>query len=71
MFVALLNGLRLDMTAVKNAIALDYSNGLAKGSVNKIKVIKRVMFARCGNDLLRAKVLRLEARRSSVATSTN
>ena len=65
---AFLNGLRLDMTAVKNAIALDYNNGLAEGSVNKIKVIKRVMFGRCGNDLLRAKVLRLEARRSSVTT---
>lgn len=68
---AFLNGLRLDMTAVKNAIALDYSNGLAEGSVNKIKVIKRVMFGRCGNDLLRAKVLRLEARRLSVSFSTN
>lgn len=68
---AFLNGLRLDMTAVKNAIALDYNNGLAEGSVNKIKVIKRVMFGRCGNDLLRAKVLRLEARRSSVITQTN
>lgn len=68
---AFLNGLRLDMTAVKNAIALDYSNGLAEGSVNKIKVIKRVMFGRCGNDLLRAKVLRLEARRSSLTASTN
>lgn len=65
---AFLNGLRLDMTAVKNAIALDYNNGLAEGSVNKIKVIKRVMFGRCGNDLLRAKVLRLEARHSSVTT---
>ena len=66
-----LNGIRLDMTAVKNAIALDYNNGLAEGSVNKIKVIKRIMFGRCGNDLLRAKVLRLEARHSSVVTSAN
>ena len=40
--------------------------GKRKGSVNKIKVIKRVMFGRCGDDLLRAKVLRLEARRSSL-----
>ena len=59
------------MAAVKNAIALDYNNGLAEGSVNKIKVMKRVMFGRCGNDLLRAKVLRLEARRSSLTASTN
>ena len=66
-----LNGLRLDIVAVKNAIALDYNNGLAEGSVNKIKVIKRVMFGRCGNDLLRAKVLRLEARRSPVAICIN
>ena len=68
---AFLNGLRLDMTAVKNAIALDYNNGLAEGSVNKIKVIKRIMFGRCGDDLLRAKVLRLEARRSSVTIRAN
>lgn len=68
---AFLNGLRRDMTAVKNAIALDYNNGPAEGSVNKIKVIKRVMFGRCSDDLLRAKVLRLEARRSSVTTHTN
>ena len=66
-----LNGLRRDMTAVKNAIALDYNNGLAEGSVNKIKVIKRTMFGRCSNDLLRAKVLRLEARRPSASTSAN
>ncbi|WP_434511219.1 transposase [Desulfitobacterium sp. AusDCA] len=39
-----INGLRSDISAVKNAIIYDYSNGLAEGSVNKLKVIKRVMY---------------------------
>ena len=34
----------LDIDAVKNGIKYDYNNGLAEGSVNKIKVIKRVAF---------------------------
>ncbi len=57
------NGLKNDITAVKNAIALEYNNGLAEGSVNKIKVIKRIMYGRNKFDLLRNKVLLLEARK--------
>lgn len=34
-----------------------YNNGLAEGSVNKIKVIKRVMYGRNSFELLKAKVL--------------
>ena len=45
--------------------------GLAEGSVNKIKVIKRIMYGRCGHDMLRAKMLRLEARHSYVMLPTN
>ena len=30
----------------KNGISLSYNNGLAEGSVNKIKVIKRIMYGR-------------------------
>ena len=51
------NGIRIDINAVKNGIKLKYNNGLAEGSVNKIKVIKRIMYGRNSFDLLKAKVL--------------
>ena len=50
-------GIKLDYNAVKNAIELPYSNGLAEGSVNKIKVIKRIMFGRCSFTMLKIKTL--------------
>ena len=46
-----------DLTAVKNGITEQYNNGLAEGSVNKIKVIKRIMYGRNSFELLKAKVL--------------
>jgi transposase len=52
-----INGINRDIEAVKNAIIYKYSNGLAEGTVNKIKVIKRIMYGRCGFDLLKRKVL--------------
>ena len=52
-----INGVRKDINAVKNGISLPYNNGLAEGSVNKIKVIKRIMYGRNSFDLLKAKVL--------------
>lgn len=51
------NGISRDLAAVKNAILLDYSNGLAEGSVNRLKVIKRIMYGRCSFSLLRNKLL--------------
>ena len=57
------NGIRQDLAAVKKAIELDYNNGLAEGSVNKIKVIKRIMYGRNSFQLLKGKVLRLELKR--------
>jgi predicted transcriptional regulator len=51
------NGLIRDIDAVKNAITYTYSNGLAEGSINKIKVIKRIMYGRCTFNTLRSKVL--------------
>jgi len=51
------NGVRKDITAVKNGIDFQYNNGLAEGSVNKIKVIKRIMYGRNSFELLKAKVL--------------
>lgn len=51
------NGIRIDINAVKNGIKLKYNNGFAEGSVNKIKVIKRIMYGQNSFDLLKAKVL--------------
>ena len=50
-------GLLKDLQAIKNGITYPYNNGLAEGSVNKIKVIKRIMYGRSSFDLLKAKVL--------------
>lgn len=54
---AFVNGVRKDIVAVKNGIICKYNNGLAEGSVNKIKVIKRTMYGRNSFELLKAKVL--------------
>lgn len=50
-------GLISDLEAVKNAIRYDYNNGLAEGSITKIKLIKRIMYGRNSFELLKAKVL--------------
>ncbi len=42
---------------------MDYNNGLAEGSVNKLKVVKRIMFGRNSFKLLKIKLLRLELKR--------
>lgn len=52
-----INGLKNDISAVKNGIKYSYNNGLAEGSVNKIKLIKRVMYGRNSFLLLKAKLL--------------
>lgn len=57
------NGIERDIDAIKNAITYSYNNGLAEGSVNKLKVIKRIMYGRCSFGLLKAKLLRLEKTR--------
>ncbi len=54
------SGLKRDMQAVRNAIIYEYNNGLAEGSVNKLKVIKRIMYERNKFEMLRQKVLFLE-----------
>lgn len=58
--LSFINGITRDIIAVKNAIQYDYNNGLAEGSVNKLKVIKRIMYGRCSFEMLRNKILRLE-----------
>ena len=52
-----INGLQNDLKAVKNAIIYPYNNGLAEGSVNKIKLTKRIMYGRNSFALLKAKLL--------------
>jgi len=52
-----IRGLERDITAVTTAINVKYSNGLAEGTVNKIKFIKRIMYGRCKFDTLRNKIL--------------
>ena len=54
------NRLKRDIQAVRNAIIYEYNNGLAEGSVNKLKVIKRIMYGRNKFEMLRQKVLFLE-----------
>ena len=56
---AFVNGLEQDIRAVTNAFTFDFSNGLAEGFINKIKVVKRIMYGRCSFNLLRKKCLLL------------
>jgi transposase len=56
-FISFANGLLQDIEAVKNAIKYPYSNGLVEGHINKLKVIKRIMYGRANFDLLRIKCL--------------
>ena len=46
--------------AVYNAVSLDYNNGLAEGKVNKLKLVKRIMYGRCSFSALKNKVLLIE-----------
>ncbi|MFZ5989815.1 MAG: transposase [Bacillota bacterium] len=56
-------GLERDLDAVRNAVKYEYNNGLAEGNINKLKVIKRIMYGRCSFETLRTKILRLEKMR--------
>jgi transposase len=49
-----------DIEAVNNAITYEYSNGLAEGKINKIKIIKRIMYGRCNFNTLKSKILKME-----------
>lgn len=50
-------GLRQDLSAVRNALTLEWSNGQTEGQVNRLKMLKRQMYGRANFDLLRARVL--------------
>lgn len=51
------NGLEMDIEAVENTVASDWSNGFVEGTNNKIKRIKRTMYGRCKPLLLKAKLI--------------
>lgn len=50
-------GIDLDIKAVQNAVAYDISNGIVEGFVNKLKVVKRMMYGRASINLLRNKIV--------------
>lgn len=50
-------GLERDIDAVENAIASPLSNGFVEGINNRVKMVKRVMYGRCGLELLSAKIM--------------
>jgi transposase len=50
-------GLMKDEAAVRAAMTYDWSSGQVEGNVNRLKMIKRMMFGRAGFALLKARVL--------------
>lgn len=50
-------GIERDKAAVIAGLTLPHNNGLVEGKVNKLKLIKRMMFGRAGFPLLRQRVL--------------
>ena len=50
-------GIYRDYDAVRNALALEYSNGQTEGQVLRLKLIKRQAYGRARFDLLRLRVL--------------
>jgi transposase len=47
----------MDYNAVKNTIKYNVTNGITEGFVNKLKVVKRVMYGRAGLELLKRKMI--------------
>lgn len=54
---SLINGIKRDSNAVKNAMLFKESNGILEGYVNKLKTIKRSMYGRARLNLLRIKMV--------------
>jgi transposase len=50
-------GIERDKAAVQAALLLPYSNGVVEGHVNRLKLIKRMMYGRAAFPLLRQRVL--------------
>ena len=56
-FVGFARGLSEDCESVRNALTYEWSNGHLEGQVNRLKLVKRMMYGRAKFDLLRARVL--------------
>lgn len=56
-FVSFANGITEDLQAVRAALQYEWSNGQTEGQVNRLKMIKRMMYGRGQLDLLKARVL--------------
>jgi transposase len=54
---AFITGIKMDFKTVKNTIKYNITNGITEGFVNKLKVVKRVMYGRAGLDLLKRKMI--------------
>jgi transposase len=50
-------GIHRDYAAVRAAFSSRWSNGQVEGQVNRLKLMKRLMFGRAKFDLLRQRVL--------------
>jgi transposase len=50
-------GLRKDLDAVKAAVDLPWSTSPVEGQINRLKMLKRIMYGRAGFELLRQRVL--------------
>lgn len=50
-------GVQRDRLAVEAALSLPWSQGVVEGQVNRLKMLKRVMFGKAGFDLLRKRML--------------
>jgi transposase len=53
--------IRQDIEAVRNAVLESWSNGQTEGQINRLKTLKRAMYGRAGVDLLRARMMPLQA----------
>jgi transposase len=51
------NGIGRDQAAVEAALRLEWSNGQVEGQINRLKMIKRLMYGRSSFELLRSRVL--------------
>jgi transposase len=50
-------GLKREEASIEAALKYTYSNGVAEGHVNRLKMIKRTMYGRASFELLRKRVL--------------
>lgn len=49
--------LKKDIDAIENAVVSPLNNGFVEGINNRTKMVKRVMYGRCGIELVSAKII--------------